>query len=80
MAALARAGAERIRLDGLDTGAVGALLRTSVGEHDPQLDAVVADMTGGNPFFVLQYARLLAATPDLRTVDPTDLAGAGRHP
>ena len=60
----ARAGrAERIRLDGLDTGAVGELLQGSVGEHDARLDAVVADRTGGNPFFVLQYARLLAATP-----------------
>ena len=73
MAALARAGAERIRLDGLDTAAVGELLQGSVGEHDARLDAVVADRTGGNPFFVLQYARLLAATPDLRTVAAEDL-------
>ncbi len=73
MAALARAGAERIRLDGLDTGAVGELLQGSVGEHDARLDAVVADRTGGNPFFVLQYARLLAATPDLRAVAAEDL-------
>ena len=73
MAALARAGAERIRLDGLDTGAVGELLRGSVGEYDARLDAVVADRTGGNPFFVLQYARLLAATPALLTVAADDL-------
>ena len=73
MAALARAGAERIRLDGLDTGAVGELLQGSIGEHDARLDAVVADRTGGNPFFVLQYARLLAATPDLRAVAAEDL-------
>ena len=80
MAALARAGAERIRLDGLDTGAVGELLQGSVGEHDARLDAVVADRTGGNPFFVLQYARLLAATPDLRTVAADRPPGARRHP
>ncbi|MET0998489.1 MAG: BTAD domain-containing putative transcriptional regulator, partial [Marmoricola sp.] len=73
MAALARAGAERVRLDGLDAGSVAALLQSSVGEHDPGLDAVVADVTGGNPFFVLQYARLLAATPDLHEVAPADL-------
>ncbi len=70
MAALARAGAERVRLDGLDATSVGALLEASVGAHDPQLDAIVADVTGGNPFFVLQYARLLAGLPDLERVDP----------
>ena len=41
MAALARAGAERVRLDGLDAASVGALLTASVGEHDPRLDAFV---------------------------------------
>ena len=41
----------------------------SVGAHDPSLDDRVADITGGNPFFVLQYARLLAALPDLSHVD-----------
>ena len=35
MAALARAGAERIRLDGLDTGAVGELLRARSGSTTP---------------------------------------------
>ena len=80
MAALARAGAERIRLDGLDTGAVGELMQGSVGQHDARLDAVVADMTGGNPFFVLQYARLLAATPDLAHRRDGRPARARRHP
>ncbi len=73
MAALARAGAERVRLDGLDAAAVSALLQTSVGAHDPQLDTIVADATGGNPFFVLQYARVLAGLPDLERVDPAAL-------
>ena len=80
MAALARAGAERVRLDGVDTGSVGALLDASVGAHDPRLDAFVAEVTGGNPFFVLQYARVLAAMPDLDHLDPGDTAGARRHP
>ena len=39
---------------------MGALLDASVGAHDARLDAFVAEVTGGNPFFVLQYARLLA--------------------
>ncbi len=72
MAALARAGAERIRLDGLDAESVGALLAESYGVADPQVTASVATMTGGNPFFVLQYARLLATTPE-RGVDPEEL-------
>ena len=70
---LAQAGAERLRLDGLDDASVDGLLTASVGEHDPQLDAFVAEITGGNPFFVLQYARQLAGVPDLEHVDPTSL-------
>ena len=73
MAALARAGAERIRLDGLDTPSVGRLLAASIGAHDERLDEVVADVTGGNPFFVLQYARLLAGVPELDPLDPATL-------
>jgi AAA ATPase domain len=73
MAALARAGSERVRLDGLDATSVSTLLQTSVGAHDPQLDTIVADVTGGNPFFVLQYARQLAGLPDLEHVDPAAL-------
>ncbi len=73
MAALARAGAERVRLDGIDEDSVRTLLDRAVGAHDPRLDALVAEMSGGNPFFVLQYARLLASTPDLAEVDPAGL-------
>ena len=73
MAALARVGAERIRLDGLDSESVGALLAGSFAEADPRVTASVAALTSGNPFFVLQYARLLAATPELWGVDPEEL-------
>jgi DNA-binding SARP family transcriptional activator len=73
LAVLAQAGAERLRLDGLDDASVGGLLTAAVGEHDPQLDAFVAEVTGGNPFFVLQYARQLAGVPDLEHVEPTSL-------
>jgi hypothetical protein len=62
-----------VRLDGLDNGSVGALLTASVGDHDAQLDEFVAEVTGGNPFFVLQYARQLAGVPDLEHVDPKAL-------
>ncbi len=73
MAALARAGGERLPLDGLDDTAVGRLLVEAVGDHDPRLDAHVAEVTGGNPFFVLQYARLLQGLSDLDSVDPASL-------
>ncbi len=73
MAALARAGAERLPLDGLDDDAVGQLLAEAVGEHDPRLDLRVAEVTGGNPFFVLQYARLLQGLADVESVDAAAL-------
>ncbi|MGA8994013.1 MAG: BTAD domain-containing putative transcriptional regulator [Nocardioidaceae bacterium] len=73
MASFARVGAERIRLDGLRTDAVRALLTMEVGAHDRALADGVASFTGGNPFFVLQYARLLAGLPDRRQVDPATL-------
>jgi DNA-binding SARP family transcriptional activator len=73
LAALARAGAERIRLDGLAEDDVRTLLEGSVGPHGDELDAHVAHVTGGNPFFVLQYARLLASTPELLAGDPAGL-------
>ncbi len=74
MAAMARAGAERVRLDGLDDASVGRLLdgrRRSTRPADST--AFVAEVTGGNPFFVLQYARLLAGVPDLDRVEPATL-------
>ena len=73
MADLARAGAARIRLEGLDAAGVGELLGVVLGPHDGCIDAVVAEVTGGNPFFVTEYARLLQGLPDLGTVDPTTL-------
>ncbi len=73
MAALARAGAERVHLDGLGTAAVAALLERSLGAHDPRLDDFVGQVSGGNPFFVLQYARQLAGVPHLDRLDPSSL-------
>ncbi len=73
MAALARSGGERLRLDGLDSASVSRLLHRLLGTHDPRLDRVVDEATNGNPFFVHEYARLLQARPDLRSVRPEDM-------
>ena len=73
MASLARSGGERLRLDGLDSASVSRLLHRLLGTHDPRLDRVVDEATNGNPFFVHEYARLLQARPDLRSVRPEDL-------
>lgn len=75
MATLARAGAERLRIDGLDRRGVGELLATTLGTAvaGEQLVQHVSSVTGGNPFFVLQYARLLAGLPDLASVEPAAL-------
>jgi hypothetical protein len=61
LAALARSGAERIRLDGLGLHDVSRLLETELGRHDEALARVVAERTEGNPFFVIEFGRLLSA-------------------
>ncbi|MFF5202137.1 ATP-binding protein [Micromonospora parva] len=62
MAVLARRSPHRIPLGGLSTSEVerllGALARTTV---DPDTVAALAERTGGNPFYVRESARLLAA-------------------
>lgn len=73
LAALARAGADRVRLEGLEPAAVGELLSGVLGDHDPRLDERVAEATAGNPFYVAEYARLVSTRPDLRTVDVDEL-------
>lgn len=75
MATLARAGAERLRVDSLDRQGVGELLAATLGTAvaGERLVQHVSSVTGGNPFFVLQYARLLAGLPDLATVEPDAL-------
>lgn len=73
LAALARAGVSRVHLDGLSSLAVGELLDTVVGAHDRGLSSFVAELTGGNPFFVLQYAGLLPAAAELAALDPATL-------
>ncbi|MEU4531873.1 BTAD domain-containing putative transcriptional regulator [Micromonospora ureilytica] len=62
MAVLARKSPHRIPLGGLSTSEVerllGALARTTV---DPDTVSALAERTGGNPFYVRESARLLAA-------------------
>ena len=54
--------AELLHLTGLTVGDVGQLLAEVCGEPPPSaLAAAVHERTGGNPFFVQQTARLLAA-------------------
>ncbi|HET7761297.1 MAG TPA: AAA family ATPase, partial [Phycicoccus sp.] len=64
LAVLARAGAERIRLDGLAREEVGRLLGRVLGPVPDRLVEVVDEATAGNPFFVEEYARLLDAAGD----------------
>jgi len=61
LGALSRSGAERIRLDGLTVEEVSELLAREIGPHSRVLAQVVADRTDGNPFFVIEFARLLRA-------------------
>lgn len=63
LADVARAG--RILLvGGLGAVEVGKLLRTRLGDDlDPLLPRAVAELTGGNPFFVLEVASMLEGSP-----------------
>jgi hypothetical protein len=71
MAALARAGARRVALGGLTGQEVGELLAATLGARDPSLAAVLTRRTEGNPFYLLELARLLEARG---TVDPAEAA------
>jgi DNA-binding SARP family transcriptional activator len=59
LAALARLGATRLRMPHLGEEAVVELLRDVFEDPDPELARVLARRTDGNPFFVLEMARLL---------------------
>jgi DNA-binding SARP family transcriptional activator/tetratricopeptide (TPR) repeat protein len=61
-AALGRLSVERVQLGGLGDDQVRQLM-ASVDQRgdDAELAAVVAERTDGNPFFVIELARLLAA-------------------
>ena len=64
MAALARLSARRVAVPPLDHESVGALVSTVVDEPGDDLVEVLTRRTDGNPFFVLEMARLLVATGD----------------
>ncbi|GAA2264413.1 hypothetical protein GCM10010402_20210 [Actinomadura luteofluorescens] len=58
LASLARAAPLRLALPGLSDEAVAELVRTEC-EADEETIAVIAERTGGNPFYVRESARLL---------------------
>ena len=62
LAALARASAARIQLDGLTQPDVNALVAGLTGGRvEEELARVVAERTDGNPFFIIELVRLLRA-------------------
>lgn len=73
LAALARAGVTRVPLDGLSAHAVAELIDHTISECSDDLAAFVSEVTGGNPFFILQYIGLLASRMDLDVLVPADL-------
>ena len=62
LAGLARLAVRRVPVPPLDAAAVAELLEEVVPEPEPALVEVLTRRTDGNPFFVLEMARLLAAT------------------
>jgi len=40
-------------------------LETELGRHDDALARVVAERTEGNPFFVIEFGRLLSEVPEV---------------
>lgn len=61
LAGLARLEARRVPVPPLSNEAVAALLEDVLVDADPSLVEVLTRRTDGNPFFVLEMARLLAA-------------------
>jgi DNA-binding SARP family transcriptional activator/tetratricopeptide (TPR) repeat protein len=62
LAGLARLEARRVPVPPLSQEAVAALLEDVLDDADPALVEVLTRRTDGNPFFVLEMARLLAAS------------------
>ncbi|MGY1771805.1 BTAD domain-containing putative transcriptional regulator [Blastococcus sp. SYSU D00813] len=78
---LARLGREpvasRLRLEGLDTDEVAALLAAQLGSAgDAALAETVHDRTAGNPFFVVELTRWMAGAQDLDRVPVPPSVGA----
>ncbi|MFG1927110.1 BTAD domain-containing putative transcriptional regulator [Cryptosporangium sp. NPDC048952] len=68
---VARAEPTRVYLGGLPAGDVPALVRATIGRSvDPDTATLIHRRTGGNPFFVRELARLVAADGDLTAVPP----------
>ena len=52
-------GASRIRLEGLDDDDVARLFEAEVGPYAYPLAGAIARRTGGNPFYVIEFGRLM---------------------
>ena len=72
--ALARRHAERILLHGLDADATGAVVAAVTARRPaPAEVAALRQRTNGNPFFLVEYSRLVGRGDDLaRVVDDPD--------
>lgn len=62
----------RVHLGPLSLGAIGEILRSRLGEALPRYSLTrLHDASAGNPFYALEYARLLLAHPQIsRTNEP----------
>ncbi|QNG17719.1 AAA family ATPase [Rhodococcus triatomae] len=66
LADLARFSPTRVRLGGLDVDSAATLIRRVAGRAtDPATVAALTERTGGNPFYLQESARLLAAEGEL---------------
>ncbi len=65
-------GARRIALRGLDAEAVAGFIEMTAGVERPPADVAerIRDQTGGNPFFIGEVVRLMAAEGRLAEADP----------
>ncbi|WP_425558085.1 BTAD domain-containing putative transcriptional regulator [Cryptosporangium japonicum] len=71
LARVARTEPDRLYLGGLPAAEVPALVRATIGaDVDAATAATIHRRTGGNPFFVRELARLVAADGDLAAVPP----------
>lgn len=65
-----------LALAGLERAAVREIVRYALGEaaHDPALDEHLHQLTGGNPFFLLELLRHLAENPAPAAAAPDELS------
>ncbi|MCU1359614.1 MAG: transcriptional regulator, putative ATPase, winged helix family, partial [Ilumatobacteraceae bacterium] len=71
-----RPAAQRVRLLGVDRSESAAIVRQAIGDDaSPAVIDAIHDRSEGNPFFIGELARLLAAEPDLTEAQIARRAG-----